>query len=60
MILWELTWWEMVFFGIAFGVILYLILKAPDYPDSPNKYTSSKSTGNCSSNKFTLPDKPGK
>ena len=58
MLFWELSWWEIIVFVIEFGVIVYLIIKAPSSPDLTKKYTSSESTSSsCSSDKSTLPDK---
>lgn len=55
---WDLAWWEIVVFIIEFGVIMYLIIKAPSSPDLTQKYTSSESTSSeCSSNVSVLPDK---
>ena len=54
MLFWELPWWEIVAFVIAFGVFVYLIIKAPASPDSTKKCTSSKCTSNkCTSSKCT-------
>jgi hypothetical protein len=54
---WELSWWEIIVFVVEFGVIVYLIIKAPSSPDSTKKYTSSESSSSkCSSNKSVLPD----
>jgi hypothetical protein len=56
--LWELAWWEIILFIIGFGVVMYLIIKAPSSPDLTKRYTSSESTSSeCSSNISILPDK---
>jgi hypothetical protein len=58
MLLWELAWWEIIVFVIEFGVITYLILKAPSSPDLTKKSTYSESTSSeCSANISVLPDK---
>lgn len=55
---WELTRWEIVIFAIIFGVVLYLIIKAPSSSDLTKKHTSCKSTSiEDSFDKSTLPDK---
>lgn len=54
----ELAWWEIIVFVIEFGAIMYLIIKAPSYPDLTKKYTSDESTSSeCSSKISILPDK---
>jgi hypothetical protein len=56
--LWELTWWEIVAFVIIFGVVVYLIIKAPSSPDLTTKHTSCKSiSSEDTSDKPTLHDK---
>jgi hypothetical protein len=55
---WELTWWEIVAFVIIFGVVVYLIIKAPSSPDLTKKHTSCGSTSSeDSSDKPTLQEK---
>lgn len=53
MVLWELKWWEIIIFVVEFGVIVYLIIKAPNSPDLTKKSTSSE----CNSGKIS-PLKP--
>lgn len=54
---WELAWWEIIVFVIEFGVVVYLIIKAPVSPDLTKKNTYSESTSSkCSSDKPNLPD----
>lgn len=55
---WELTLWEIVTFAIIFGIVVYLIIKAPSSPDLTKKHTSCKpASTEDSSDKPTLRDK---
>lgn len=59
--LWELAWWEIILFIIEFGVVAYLIIKAPSSPDLTKKHTSCESTANeGSSNNSIHQDKSNK
>jgi hypothetical protein len=61
MVLWELAWWEIILFVIEFGVVMYLIIKAPSSPDLTKKDTSGKSTfSECSSSSTILQEKLNK
>jgi hypothetical protein len=52
---WELAWWETATFIIIFGIVMYLIIKAPSSPDLTKKNTSCESTsGESSSDKPIL------
>lgn len=58
MVLWELKWWEIIIFVVEFGVIVYLIIKAPNSPDLTKKSTSSECNPRKSSSlKPAIPEK---
>lgn len=61
MVFWELAWWEIILFVIEFGVVMYLIVKAPSSPDLTMNDTSGESTfRECSSNSSILQEKSNK